>query len=107
MKVRLETISKIDHQTTLILKLEIFLTEFNYVKGGKDKSDSLVSHLKPLLKVFEGLFEKDEDELTAADPEVKKYHPAILSNISTLCSFIPPDNNVLSIEVSYLESSII
>lgn len=76
----------------------------NYVKGGKNKSESLVSHLKPMLEVFEGLFDKNEDEL-AADPEVKKYHPAILSNISTLCSFIPPDNNVLSIEVSYLDSN--
>lgn len=59
-----------------------------------------------MLEIFERLFEKNEDELTAADPEVKKYHPAILSNISTLSSFIPSDNNILSIEVSYIDSNL-
>ncbi|CAG9761584.1 unnamed protein product [Ceutorhynchus assimilis] len=74
------------------------LANFLSAIGGTEEELPIADHLKPILEEFENLFEASEEDLSN-DQEIKKFHLAVLNNISALCSLIPSENNVLSIQV--------
>ncbi|KAL1497009.1 hypothetical protein ABEB36_008041 [Hypothenemus hampei] len=74
------------------------LLKFLSAIGGVGKEESLIKHLKPIIEEFERLFEFEENGLST-DIAIKKFHIVVLNNISVLCSFIPNDSNILSVEV--------
>ncbi|KAL3277410.1 hypothetical protein HHI36_012759 [Cryptolaemus montrouzieri] len=76
------------HKTNLLLFLR---------KICEKENESLVPCLSEVIKVYQNLFEMDED-LESEDPEVKKLPLIFINTLTLLSTFIPSESTSLSIE---------
>lgn len=60
----------------------------SFIKGGKDKSEDLSSHLTPLIETYQKLLEKEED-YSVDDSDFRNLSVTLVNTLNLLCGQIP------------------